>query len=289
VVEVRTRAELLSELGGRGQLERALVAGRWTRVLRGAYVAAGQPVDLEIRATAVGRLLPPPAVVADRTVLWLCGLDVLSRPDDLVEAVVARGSVVPRRHDVRVREALLLPSDVGRIREVPALRPARATADLMRRLPLATAVVIADAVQHAGLVTGGDVQRELARSRGLRGVCSARSALELSDPRAESPPESRVRLVLRLGGLDPVPQYDVLDAEGRWIARVDLAFPERRVAVEYDGREVHLRDDVFVRDRQRQNALLRAGWLVLRYTAPDLRQPQRVLAEVRSAVLGRAA
>ena len=60
--------------------------------------------------------------------------------------------------------------------------------------------------------------------------------------------------------------------------------------MEFDGREVHLLGPAFVHERRRQNALVAAGWLVLRYTAADLRErPEAVLAEVRAAVLRRAA
>jgi hypothetical protein len=139
-------------------------------------------------------------------------------------------------------------------------------------------------------MTAEQMQAELTRHARLRGVRQAHRAVELSSPLAESPPESRLRVGLVLAGLSPVPQYDVFAADGLWLARVDLAFPGARVAIEYDGREVHLRADVFARDRQRQNALLRAGWLVLRYTAEDLRlRLPGVIAEVRAALLSAAA
>lgn len=74
------------------------------------------------------------------------------------------------------------------------------------------------------------------------------------------------------------------------MARVDLGFPEARVAVEYDGREPHLQSGAFVRERRRQNALLAAGWLVLRYTAEGLRgRSHAVVREVSAAVHQRAA
>ena len=148
----------------------------------------------------------------------------------------------------------------------------RAGADLLRLLPLPQAVVVADAVQHAGLCDREALQAELAASAaGLRGVVRARRALELSDARAESPPESLLRLALVQAGLRPVPQFVVLDEHGRFVARVDLALPAQRLAFEYDGRAVHEREDVFVRDRRRANDLARVGWTVLRFTAADLR------------------
>lgn len=187
--------------------------------------------------------------------------------------VVPRDAVVPHRAGVRARSAELLEHDVVRLgpQGVPCLRPARAVADLLRLLPPADAVVVADAVQHAGLCDATALVHELTSAAGLRHVVRARRALELSDARAESPPQSRLRLALREVGLDPVPQFVVLDADGRSVARVDLALPEVRLALGHDGRAVHDRPDAFVADRRRQNALVAAGWTVLRFTATDLR------------------
>lgn len=286
MAEVLLRAELVERLGRRG-LTAAVQDGAWVRLLRGTYVPGDAVVDVELRCAAVQRLLPPESWVADRCLLWLHGTDVTPPGGPRLEVVVPRGAVVPRRNGVLAREAAVPLRDravLGRGR-VRVLRPARASLDLLRRLPLIDAVVVADAVQHAGLVTLAQLREEHGRHARLRGVRSAGRALDLSDGRAESPPESRLRLLLVLAGLQPVPQYDVRDAHGTWLARVDLAFPAARVAVEYDGRAVHERSDVFARDRQRQNALVRAGWTVLRYTAADLRRPLVIAAEVRSCLL----
>jgi hypothetical protein len=80
-----------------------------------------------------------------------------------------------------------------------------------------------------------DDSREAAALPIGRGTRRARRGVGLADGRAESPPESSLRVLPRLAGLTPGPQYVVRDAEGRFVARVDLAFPEQRVAVEYDG------------------------------------------------------
>jgi very-short-patch-repair endonuclease len=280
---VTTREVLLAQLGRRGAT-RALSEGVWHRVLRGAYTDQSPPFDLEIRARAALLLLPADAYVADRCLLWLHGIDVLPTQPRL-EVVVPRDRVVPRRAGIAARQASLPPDDRRLVRGVRCLRLARGVADLLRMLPLVEAVVVADAAQHAGAVTADHLRAELLRHARLAGIRQARQAVELSSPLAESPPESRLRVALVLAGLSPVPQYNVHDPGGRWLARLDLAFPSAKVAVEYDGRAVHERPDVFTRDRQRQNALVRAGWIVLRYTAEDLRLRQSyVVAEVAAAV-----
>ena len=289
--EVLLRSELMARLGTRHALDAALAAGSWRRVLRGTYAPGDALLSLDLRCRAAQRLLPEQARVADRCLLWLLGVDVLPPGPPLLEVVVPRGAVVPKRQHVLARVAEVPARDRAIVSRygLRCLRPGRAAADLLRRLPLPEAVVVADAVQHARLCTVGELQDELVHHAGLRGVRRAHRALELSDARAESPPESRLRLLLVLAGLRPVPQYEV-HHQGRFVARVDLAFPELRIAIEYDGREVHERMDVFARDRQRQNDLVRAGWTVLRFTAADLRAGAAgAVAQVLDAVAGRRA
>ena len=97
--------------------------------------------------------------------------------------------------------------------------------------------------------------------------------------------ETRLRLLLHDGGAPaPVPQYEVRDAGGRFLARVDLAYPQWRIALEYEG-DHHRERAQFRRDIARVNALRQAGWLVLRFTADDvLRHPDRVVRHVLAAI-----
>jgi very-short-patch-repair endonuclease len=290
MTEVLLRDELVELLGGRRAFARALESGAWQRVLRGTYARGPSGRGLHLRAAAAARLLPPHAVVADRCLLWLLGIDVLPPGPPVLEVVVPRGAVLPRHQDVRARIALVPAGDVARLgpHGLRCLRPARAVADLVRLLPMVEAVVVADAAWRGGVCDADALRDELVTHEGLRGVVQARRVLALADPRAESPPETRLRLALCSAGLAPVPQFVVLDAHGRFLARVDLAIPELRLALEHDGRAVHEQADVFTADRRRQNALVAAGWTVLRFTAADLRSGAapavaQVLAVVRAA------
>ena len=90
------------------------------------------------------------------------------------------------------------------------------------------------------------------------------------------------------GFRDVVPQYEVRDARGHLIGRVDFALPGLRIAIEYDGRTFRDGDgERFVSDRRRQNALINAGWTVLRFTAEDLKEPSRIVRALETAI-GRA-
>ncbi len=86
--------------------------------------------------------------------------------------------------------------------------------------------------------------------------------------------ETRLRLVLVLGGLAaPVVQYVLCEAGGRTIARLDLAYPQARLALEYDGGD---HDDALDRERDLRTGAL--GWHTMRFQAADIvRHPERTL------------
>ena len=144
----------------------------------------------------------------------------------------------------------------------------------MDSVPLLDAMLGRAFVDHAPLAGAAAA---LSSGRGCR---RARQAVALADERAESPPESRLRVLLTLAGLAPVPQWRVVRADGVFVARVDLAYPAAKVAVEYDG-AWHGAPGELCRDRRRINALVAEGWRVLYVTAADLHRPEQVVARVR--------
>jgi very-short-patch-repair endonuclease len=74
---------------------------------------------------------------------------------------------------------------------------------------------------------------------------------------------------------------------GRFLARVDFAYPQWRIAIEYEG-DHHRERAAFRRDVSRYNALRAAGWLVLRFTADDvLRRSGQLVQQVRDAIAER--
>jgi very-short-patch-repair endonuclease len=79
-----------------------------------------------------------------------------------------------------------------------------------------------------------------------------------------------------------LPNYDLWH-DGELVAVLDVALPERRIAVEIDGMAYHVDVDRFRRDRSRQNALVRLGWTVLRFTWADLiERPGYVITTIRA-------
>ncbi len=152
--------------------------------------------------------------------------------------------------------------------------------DLAATLPLVEGVVLLDRFLDAR-VTRTDWLREAAASMTGRGCRRARTAADLADGRAGSPQETRLRLVVRGSGLpQPVAQHEVRVGR-RFVARVDFAWPQQKVALEYEG-AWHTRN--IAADRRRIEALQAAGWRVLFVTAQDLHRPAERIARIAAAL-----
>jgi hypothetical protein len=161
----------------------------------------------------------------------------------------------------------------------------RTAFDIARRPPLFEAVVGIDAMLAARLVTASALARFGASRERWPGVRQVRKVLVVCDGGAESPMESRLRLVLIAGGLPwPVTQHEVFAPDGAFVARLDLAYPRYRLGIEYEG-DHHRSRRVYQQDLRRINALNACGWTVLRFGAADVyRKPRRVIEVVRTAL-----
>jgi hypothetical protein len=84
--------------------------------------------------------------------------------------------------------------------------------------------------------------------------------------------ETSLLQVLRRSGLpEPVLQYEVCDASGRFIARVDAAYPQWNVVIEYDSKQYHSDEWSIARDNSRRNRLLEAGHVTVVARHLDIR------------------
>lgn len=162
--------------------------------------------------------------------------------------------------------------------------PPRTALDLAAVLPLEEGVTVVDSSLRLG-VRLEDLSQTAGRSQ-RHGIRRAREVLALADPGSGSIPESQARLLFHQAGLPP-PVSQLRLHLGGLDMRVDFAWLAVKVVVEIDGRRWHIDSEAFQLDRTRQNALVQAGWLVLRFTVEDIRLRQEyVVAEVRRA-LGR--
>jgi hypothetical protein len=164
-------------------------------------------------------------------------------------------------------------ADVCEASELRLTRPARACVDAMRLAgTVDDAVVIGDAVLHAGLTSRRQLENWIEAHPGMRGIKRARLATMLVDPAARSPFESRLRVfwVRDLGLPPPTVNARIFDGRtGELVAIVDLLDEEAGTATEFDGQH-HRERRQHRADNIREERLESLNLIVVRVDSLDL-------------------
>lgn len=264
-----------------------VTAGRWMRIDRGVYLIAGAPSDWHTRQLAAilaaGRGAASSHLAAAR-VYRLPGFDRAG-----VEVTIPRGRRY-RRSSVRTHESTDLDRCQIVVRDgIPVTDPDRTMLDLGRYLGIQRLARVVEAARRADLVTWSSLISTLARyaRKGRHGTRRLRAVILQGAHRTEvtdTDMELMVLGILRDAGLpEPVLHHRVHDGD-RFVAEVDLAYPQWKIAIECDG-DVHLLPEVRERDLPRQNDLVLLGWTVLRFSWDrSTARPERIVSEVRAAI-----
>lgn len=293
---------------GRDGLGRGVFRGpRFCAPTRGVRVPRASPDGLAPHLRAVGLVLPAGWAAHGPTAARLWSSPVPDHVDAGGRVLIVGGPVAPVRLP---REELSAGAQAPLVRRrrvqwrrvqtradevttgpggVPVTTPERTFVDLAGLLPLPDLVAVGDDLLRRGLATRERLAEIVRRHRGRRGVRKARRALELLDPRSESPQESRLRVIIIEAGLPvPVPNMTIRDGSGGFIARGDLVYQRWRIVVEYDGRQ-HADPSRLAVDATRRTLLREHDWYVVEITAADLQFPQRAIAKVTAALRSRGA
>jgi hypothetical protein len=253
----------------------------WRRLRQDVYADARLPVTHRLLISAVGLVLPRGAAFGGRSAAVLWGIHDVASADDPVEVLLPQDTRWNPGAGVRCRRRSPSQTIVRRGRWSCTSRVDTAI-DLVRFTSADDAVVLLDHLVHMGLTDLSTFRAVVdARDRSF-GLARARRAAELADGLAESQQETRLRLLMQRGGLPtPMAQFVVRD-DGGFVGRVDFAYPDIRLAIEYDGL-YHAGTSAFFADRRRLDRLTAAGWTVLHVTAEDMRNPERLVARIRAA------
>ncbi len=266
----------------RKQLEGRLASGRLFAVRRGVYRFAGVPTGPRVELRAACLAAGPAAVVSHRSAaeLWELRGIVADRPE-----ITVPPPMWPRLPGVRCHQSGRLPQlHIATRSGFSVTTPARTLADLASDLSPPFLGSLVDQCLRRRIVDLAELRTvhdellgRLAGLSALRGVVDARQGDR--EP-GESAGESETAALLVGGGLArPVAQHQVV--AGGTVYVLDLAYPDRRLGIEYDGWTVHGTRSAFEHDRERDNALAAAGWTVLRYTAGM--SPERLVAAALAA------
>lgn len=253
-----------------GVIDYALRRGEIEAVLPGVYARRHHRQLAEVRVAALVHY-EPRAVVLGRAAARLTFLRTLP-----VETVVA---AVPRRLTPQpgfrfIRRTV----PAGWVTEVAGARVASAPLAALESGP-----DVVDVALRERVITLAELERAYAATSRWRGGDERRRLVEESSDNPWSAAERRFHRLLRGAGItDWRGNHPVGDHP------VDVAFPRHRLAIEIDGKQFH-GEATFEKDRWQQNALVLAGWRVLRFTWTMIEQyPEQVLDTVRTALSRRS-
>ncbi|MFJ4102126.1 endonuclease domain-containing protein [Amycolatopsis japonica] len=278
-----------SRVVSEGDLTRSqLRSGPYNRLFQDVYAPMGIPLDHELRCKAAILVVPDGAVLTGCSAATVRGFP-FSLENDPVEFVVPEARGFHSLRGTHLRRTRLLGRDFVPWRDGLIATPLRITMDILTdtrlRRSFPRVVGLLDTLLRAGFIDGEALKVYL-EHRHDNGIVRARQALAFSDERAESIPESEVRVWLRLHEIEAEPQVEVYRGT-RFLGRLDLAIREAKVAVEYDG-AWHLEGEQPRLDARRRAMIEAEGWEFVVITKEELyADPRAMVRRVKAAVASR--
>ncbi|MBO0841540.1 MAG: DUF559 domain-containing protein [Nocardioides sp.] len=273
------------------QLRLAVDRGDVKHPFRGVFVPPGVDDSTELRAEALARVTSSHHVICDRTAAWLHGIDTFSLQEAAqippVETCALSGHRPTRVAGADARTRDLLPRDIMVINGAQVTTPLRTALDLGCNLRRREAMAaLNEFARHHG-VDRAELDRELSRFKGRRGVRQLRDLIPLVSGKVESQRESWVHIAIADAGL-PQPEAQVwIDVDGVPTYRLDFAYRLARIAIEYDGEEFHERTEQQKADDDERRAWLRAhGWTIIVIKLGDFKgdRSDRWIREIKDAL-----
>ncbi|MFF5261927.1 hypothetical protein ACFY4C_23570 [Actinomadura viridis] len=258
---------------------------QFRHMLYDVYAWAGLPDSMELRCDAAALVLPESAVFCGVTAARLYGIPVPDGDQRIHVAVPSTSSTVPRVKPLKIHSYSIPHDHVGTFKGHRLVGPARLFLELAAALPRIDLIVAGDHMLRHRLTTERRISDFIGLCRRRRGVRKAKDALPLLEERSDSPPETRLRMLIVDAGLPrPVANQDVFNDWGLWLARPDLSYPGLKIAIEYEG--AHHQEDYtqYASDIERDGRLLDHGWIVIRVNKEGLfRTPTTVINRIKKA------
>lgn len=253
-----------SEALAQGRLTRHELRTRFVAVHRDVYVERGTRPTAVLRAKAAWLRSRRHGVLAGYSAATLHGARFI---DPGLPAHIIDSNRRPTRGITVWSDAV--GDDSCSVGEMRLTDPLRTAVDLARRIPGDDAIVVIDALARAARLKVADIELAAERFDGCKGIIRARKTIGLVDPGSESPQEIRLRLlIVRAGFPPPETQHPIFNEYRALIGEADMAWPDLKIAVEYEGRH-HTDPDQLRKDIARMDEMMEMGWIVIRVTARD--------------------
>jgi hypothetical protein len=273
------------------EIRRRIESGRWSRAYDGVYRLAGVPITWKSELLAAVLAGGTSAAASHRSACAL--FELPGGRTDIVEITCPRWRR-NHEHGPVVHESKALDSrDSTVVDNVPTMSPELALLSLGAVCSPLVVEMALDVALRRELLTytsARDVVDRLAQ-RGRNGAGVLRKIIDERVPQRavpESPMETRLlRLLEQLGFPPPVPQYEVCH-HGKLVGRLDAAYPEARIGLEFESIEYHTGKLALISGNARRNRFTRVGWTVIGVTIADLRNRGRLIAPTLDIALRRA-
>ncbi|ORB30607.1 endonuclease domain-containing protein [Mycolicibacterium parafortuitum] len=263
-----------------GALTRGELRWNYRAVFPDVYLPKNLEPTLERRAEAAWLWSHRRGVITGRAAAALHGA-LWVDDDSPVEILWSNSNPPP---GILSRRERIPAGEITRANGMFVATPARTALDLGRRLPRGQAVAHLDALTRATGVEAPAILDLTHRYKGTKGVRRCREAVDLMDSGAESPQETRVRLLLVDAGFPrPQTQIPVADGYGFVFAYLDMGWPHLKIAVEYDGEHHRTSDAQYRRDAKRLRKLDALEWIVVRVMKGD--RPYEITNWVKRAFI----
>lgn len=301
--QVTLRKELIAAGYTDNQIGLRVRSGQLHRIRRGAYCSGEVWRSLDaagrhrMLCRAVLRTAHPLTVLTHSSAAIELGLPVWGVDLDVVHTTRTDGRSGRHERDWVQHRGRLPDDQVMAVDGARVSMPARCAIEMTTIATVEPALVTVNAILHTKAATLAELAQLARDVRHWPQSLTTDLVLTLACPDMESVAETRTDYLCYMSGLPrPRPQVPILDEGGREFARVDFAWEEYGVFLEFDGRIKYERfrregetlEQFVMREKRREERICAlTGWVCIRITWADLQNPAATAARIRALLASR--